>query len=53
MFKGRSFTGDDGRYDVAGLTPGSFEIVVKQNMSVLLRQGINLTAQRTCDFMLP
>lgn len=53
MLKGRSLTGDDGRYYVAGLTPGSFEIVVKQNMTVLLRQGITLPAQRTSDFMLP
>lgn len=53
ILRGRSLTGDDGRYYVAGLAPGSFEIVVKQNMTVLLRQGIILPDQHICNFMLP
>ena len=52
LLKGRSLTGDDGRYYVTGLTPGSFELVVKRGESVLLRCNIMLPTHRSYDIQL-
>lgn len=50
--KGRSLTGDDGRYLIAGLTPGGYELVVKRGMNVLLRQNIRIPVNRYYDIQL-
>ena len=47
--KGRSLTGDDGRYYLNNLDPGSYDIVVQNGKSQLYKGRINLPKNNTYD----
>ncbi len=53
ILKGKSLTGDDGRFYVSRLGAGSYEVVIRKGMVVLYRAIINLPEQRMYNVQLP
>lgn len=49
----RSLTGDDGRYYMGGLGPGSYTIAVKQGQTRLFEATVTLRADERYDIRLP
>jgi len=47
--RGRSLTGDDGRYYLGNLDPGLYDIVVQNRSNQLYKGRINLPQNRTYD----
>jgi hypothetical protein len=47
--KGRSLTGDDGRYYIGSLNEGGYEIVVKSGDREIFNRSVNLPANQRFD----
>jgi hypothetical protein len=50
--KGRSLTGDDGKYYIDGLDEGIYDILVKKGQQELSRKQLRLTHSETFDITL-
>lgn len=51
--KGKSLTGDDGRYYIGGLDSGSYQITVRKGDQVLYQGNVNLPANQAFDIRVP
>jgi hypothetical protein len=51
--RGRSLTGDDGRYYIAGLVEKSYDLAVMRGRTTLIRRPVRLPENASYDIVIP